>query len=158
MKVVVVSDTHGRIEPFLEKIENEKDIELIIHLGDMVDDAKKIQERTNLPMFSIRGNNDYMDVNTPWKQLIHLECHKVLITHGHKERVNFGISSLVYSAKEAQVDMVMYGHTHVYHFEEVDGIKVLNPGSAGYDRGFEYESFVIMNIDKDSINIERVRI
>lgn len=156
MKVVVVSDTHGRIKDFIDAISNISDIEYIIHLGDTVSDAKKIQMETHLPMFVVRGNNDYMDDNTPWTQVISLEGHKILLTHGHRERVNFGISNLVYQAKEINANMVMYGHTHVYLYGEVDGIKVLNPGSAGYDRGGEYESFVLMEVEENKINISRI--
>ncbi|MDO4604674.1 MAG: metallophosphoesterase [Helcococcus sp.] len=158
MKVAIVSDTHGRIEPFLNKIEEYTDIELIIHLGDTVDDAKKIRERTQLPMFVVRGNNDYMDVNTPWRELIRIKGHKILLTHGHKENVNFGQTQLYYAARETDAEMVIYGHTHVYLYEEIEGIKILNPGSAGYDRGCEYESFVLMNVTSDNISIERIRL
>ena len=158
MKVAVVSDTHGRIELFLNRLSKEKDVEIIIHLGDTVEDAKNIQKRTNLPMFVVRGNNDYMDVNTPWRELVRINGHKILLTHGHKEGVNFGETKLYYAAKEAEAEMVLYGHTHVYLYEEIEGIKILNPGSAGYDRGFEYESFVIMNVTTDDIRVERIKL
>lgn len=158
MKVAVVSDTHCRIEPFLNKIKEYQDIELIIHLGDMVEDAKKIRDRTQLPMFNVRGNNDYMDSNTPWRQLIHLNGHKILLTHGHREGVNFGENKLYHQAKESGAEMVLYGHTHVYLYKEIDGIKILNPGSAGHDRGFEYESFVLLDITPDKMSIERIKL
>lgn len=158
MKVAVVSDTHGRIEPFLNKLKQFNDVELIIHLGDTVEDAKKIREKTQLPLFVVRGNNDYMDVNTPWRELVRINGHKILLTHGHKEGVNFGETKLYYAAKEAEAEMVLYGHTHVYHYDEIEGIKILNPGSAGYDRGFEYESFVLMDITADDISVERIKL
>lgn len=158
MKVAVVSDTHGRIEPFLNTLKQFNDVELIVHLGDTVEDANKIREKTKLPMFVVRGNNDYMDVNTPWRELVRINGHKILLTHGHKEGVNFGETKLYYAAKEAEAEMVLYGHTHVYLYEEIEGIKILNPGSAGYDRGFEYESFVIMNVTTDDIRVERIKL
>ncbi len=158
MKVAVVSDTHGRIEPFLNRLSKEKDVEIIIHLGDTVEDAKNIQKRTNLPMFVVRGNNDYMDVNTPWRELVRINGHKILLTHGHREGVNYGLAKLYYLAKESDAEMVLFGHTHIYHYEEIEGIKILNPGSAGYDRGFEYESFVLMDVTADDISIKRVKL
>lgn len=158
MKVAVVSDTHGRIEPFLNTLKQFNDVELIIHLGDTVEDATKIREKTKLPMFVVRGNNDYMDVNTPWRELVRINGHKILLTHGHKESVNFGETKLYYAAKEAEAEMVIYGHTHVYLYEEIEGIKILNPGSAGYDRGFEYESFVLMDVMDDDISFERIKL
>ena len=58
------------------------------------------------------------------------------LTHGHKHRVKQGLGGLLSSARTANVDIVMYGHTHVAdcHREE-DGLWVLNPGSCGYAGG-----------------------
>lgn len=39
MKVLIVSDTHYRVDAFISELDKHKDAELIIHLGDMVDDA-----------------------------------------------------------------------------------------------------------------------
>lgn len=158
MRVAVVSDTHFRNDKFLESVKQIDNIDQIIHLGDMVQDAKDIRSELKLPMFIVRGNNDYSDNNTPWRQVIRLMNHKILITHGHLERVNYGVMNLLYSAKEAECEMVMYGHTHVYHYEEIEGVKILNPGSAGQDRGGEYESYALLEITEDSIEVERIRI
>ena len=158
MKIAIVSDTHGRCDQVISDLLKRDNIELLIHLGDMVSDAKLIQEKTGLSMHVVRGNNDYYDENTPWKMLIRLEGHKILLTHGHHERVGWSNTNLIYAAKEAEVDMVFYGHTHVYDHREEDGIRLLNPGSAGYDRGGEYESYVIMDISKDNIEVERIRL
>lgn len=158
MKVAIVSDTHFRIKNFIDSVKKIKDLELIIHLGDMVDDANAIRDELNLPMFVVRGNNDYNAENTPWKQLIRLENHKIIITHGHKERVNFGYSNLLYTAKDADAEMILFGHTHVYFNKLVDGVRILNPGSAGFDRGGDYESYVLMDINKENISLERIRL
>lgn len=158
MKVAIVSDTHFRIKNFIDSAKKIKDLELIIHLGDMVDDANAIRAELNLPMFVVRGNNDYNAENTPWKQLIRLENHKIIITHGHKERVNFGYSNLLYTAKDADAEMILFGHTHVYFNKLVDGVRILNPGSAGFDRGGDYESYVLMDINKENISLERIRL
>lgn len=41
MKVIVVSDTHGRVDNFVNKIKAMEKPELIIHLGDYVEDGEK---------------------------------------------------------------------------------------------------------------------
>lgn len=158
MRVIVVSDTHFRNDKFIESVKTIDNIDQIIHLGDMVQDAKEIRDTLKIPMTMIRGNNDYSDNNTPWRQVVRLLNHKALLTHGHLERVNFGVLNLIYSAKESECEMVMYGHTHIYHYEEIDGIKILNPGSAGHDRGGEYESYAILDITEDEIKVERIRL
>ena len=158
MKVLVVSDTHGIVKPFIKELEKHKDAEMIFHLGDMVHDALKIKENTDIPMVIVRGNNDYFSENTPWSQIVRIKGHKILLTHGHMEKINYGITSLYFKAKESEADLVFYGHTHVYSDEYIDGIRLINPGSAGYDRARQYESYVVMNIEEDSIEIERVKL
>ena len=158
MKVLVVSDTHGVVKPFINELEKHKDAELIIHLGDHVSDAKEIQRHTDIPMRMVRGNTDYYSDNTPWIELLNLEGHKVLITHGHNEKVSYGPATIFYKAKECDANLAFHGHTHVFFDEVIEGIRIVNPGSAGFDRGGEYESYVVMNIDKDNIEIERIRL
>lgn len=158
MKVIVVSDTHGMNKPFINELKNHEDASLILHLGDMVNDVEEIKNHTKVPVKVVRGNNDYNDEFTPWHQLIRLEGHKILMTHGHHEGVNYGRDGLLRKAKECDADIILYGHTHIFDSVDMDGIKILNPGSAGYDRAGEYESFAILNITKNSINITRVKL
>lgn len=157
MRIAVVSDTHGIIEPFIESVKNIENVELIIHLGDMVHDAKEIRKMIDIPVKMVRGNNDYYDENTPWSELIRLNNYKFYLTHGHFEKVNFGVTTLLYKALEVEADMVLYGHTHKYFYDEIEGVKILNPGSAGFDRGHEYESYAIVDIDEE-IKVQRIKL
>ena len=45
MKIAIVSDTHGRCDQVISDLLLRDDIELLIHLGDMVSDAKLIHEK-----------------------------------------------------------------------------------------------------------------
>lgn len=57
---------------------------------------------------------------------------KAFITHGHLYNVEYDrLDSLVYAAQEHGAKIAMYGHTHRPLYEEIGGVKVLNPGSAG---------------------------
>lgn len=158
MKVLIVSDTHYRVDAFISELDKHKDAELIIHLGDMVDDAIYIKNHTDIPVEMVRGNNDYNAIYVPYHNLIRLKGHRILLTHGHLEKVYFGNTHLIYKAKECEADIVMYGHTHIFNNEVIDGITIINPGSAGYDRGGEYESYVVMNIDEENVEFERVEL
>lgn len=158
MKILVVSDTHFRVNSFIKELKKHKDAAMIFHLGDMVVDAYEIQKHTDIPMRIVRGNNDYFSDRAPWSDIVRIKGHKILLTHGHNERVKLGISTLYYKAKDAECDLVFYGHTHIYHDEVIEGIRIMNPGSAGYDRGGDYESYIVANITEDSVEIERVRL
>ena len=158
MKVIVVSDTHGINQAFISNLKDHKDAQLIIHLGDMVDDVEEIKKYTDIPVIAVRGNNDYYDSEVEWDQELELLGHKIFVTHGHNYRVHYGIENLLYKAEEVGAELAIYGHTHVYFQEDFDGITILNPGSAGYDRGMDGESFVILDISKEKILIDRILI
>jgi putative phosphoesterase len=44
------------------------------------------------------------------------------------------MDGLLYHAKEAQADIVCFGHTHRPYVEEIDNILFINPGSLCYPR------------------------
>ena len=46
-----------------------------------------------------------------------------------KYGVKYGYNSIFYRAKELDVDIVLFGHSHIPIIEECDGIILMNPGS-----------------------------
>ena len=58
MKILVISDTHGRIEPISAVIDRMGDIDMLIHLGDYEQDAEILAERHRLDLVSVPGNMD----------------------------------------------------------------------------------------------------
>lgn len=60
---------------------------------------------------------------------------KMFITHGHLYNVRYGdLTRLVYAAMEEGARIVAFGHTHEALYEEMGGVTVLNPGTAGAGR------------------------
>ena len=47
---------------------------------------------------------------------------------------SYDMSPLVYAAQEVGAKIAMYGHTHRAVYEEVGGVQLLNPGTAGKGR------------------------
>ena len=71
----------------------------------------------------------------PEKDVVQLGPVKAFITHGHLYNVNYGrVDSLVYAAQEAGAQLAMFGHTHQAYYEQIGGVQVLNPGTAGRGR------------------------
>ena len=58
----------------------------------------------------------------------------MLITHGDRYGVKYELNNLYYRALEAEVDIALFGHTHIPYMEEVKGIWLFNPGSASLPR------------------------
>lgn len=158
MKIAIVSDTHGSVESFLNGI-SEVEIDRIFHLGDLARDALEIERRTNIPVTAVLGNNEsFQDQKAllkemPWVTHLVIEEKEILLTHGHKYGVYYGIDELEILGKEHGVDLLFYGHTHRFYLEEKEGIIFCNPGSASFPRDGK-KSFVLWDTGKN--NLKRI--
>ena len=148
MKILIVSDTHGRNSGYLDILEQSEKMDMVIHCGDVEGSEYLISESSGCKTVIVQGNNDYFS-DLPREMIVKLGKYKALVTHGHAYYVNMGYEHLVREAKKRKVDMVIYGHTHRPVITEENGIKVLNPGSLAYPRqeGRKY-TYIIMEIDE----------
>lgn len=131
MKAAVFSDTHTNIALCLEAVRRCRP-DVIIHLGDHERDAMAIaQQFPDIPMYNVCGNCDLAPVS-PTAETVQLGPVKAFITHGHLYNVDYDrVDSLVYAAQEQDCKLAMFGHTHRPLYQEVGGVTVLNPGTAG---------------------------
>ncbi|HLR35982.1 MAG TPA: metallophosphoesterase [Tissierellales bacterium] len=158
MKIFVVSDTHGRIKDFVNTAKSLERPDLIIHLGDYVEDALKIEEEMGIDTIVVKGNCDIYSTGFDEDKIINLNNKKILITHGHKYNVKMDISRLVYKGMEEEVDLILFGHTHFPQLEEQDGIIIMNPGSVSLPRLFNSKTFGIIELgEKISGKIVKVK-
>ena len=103
-------------------------------LGDVARDAEHLRERLEAmpnqpPLYAVRGNNDYYSTCTlPWDLLIELGGVRIYMTHGHRL---VSLMNLAYKAQECGAQVALFGHTHQALCETVQGVLLLNPGSAG---------------------------
>ena len=138
MKILVFSDSHSSLRLMRLCIEAVRP-DVMIHLGDYFDDGEAMKEEyPGIRAYQVPGNCDRYRCppDQPEICIDRIGGVDVYLTHGHKHRVKQGLGGLLSSARTANVDIVMYGHTHVAdcHREE-DGLWVLNPGSCGYSGG-----------------------
>lgn len=130
LKILVLSDSH-RIMSYMERAVRTEQPDYIFHLGDYVSDAQALSRIfPTVPMVYVRGNCDY-DAETPELQIDLWGGVRFLLTHGHRYHVKQDLLYLSIAAKEAQVDVALFGHTHNAFCELYDGIWLLNPGSCG---------------------------
>ena len=132
MRILIVSDTHGKEDRLLTVVKKEKPIDKIVHLGDLDGLENYIEKITDCVCFAVKGNNDWYS-SLPDESIIMVGRHRAFITHGHHYGVNFGTKDLVHHAKILDCDTVMYGHTHFPEITE-GSITILNPGSLTYPR------------------------
>lgn len=149
MKIFVVSDTHGSTRELINKMNSLEKPDLIIHLGDYIEDGVKIEKKTGIKTVIVKGNGDYFHSEYNEDEILNINGKTIFITHGHNYGVRYSIDNLFYKAKEVNADLVLFGHTHVSTFFEEDGIIVMNPGSASMPRGFNRKkTFGIIEIGK----------
>lgn len=131
MKIAVFSDTHGSSTGMINAIEQYAP-DQVIHLGDGRRDAERAAEKfPQIPFCCVSGNCDGDDGGEGYK-LIRLGGLTAFLTHGHRYAVRGGkLDVLLYAAQCCGAQLAMFGHTHRAGFDQIGGIFVLNPGTAG---------------------------
>jgi putative phosphoesterase len=159
MRILVISDTHGDISKAEEAIKSNKDIGLIIHLGDYFRDAMKLSSMfPEIPFEYIYGNSDFMIENVQAEKLLDICGKKIFITHGHRYSVKWDYEKLFRKAEELSADMVLFGHTHCPDIVTRGRHFILNPGSTSDPREDSDESYAIIDIDNDQVKPRIYRI
>lgn len=129
MKIIVFSDTHGRIEKCFKALENEKDAELLVHLGDISRDVNDLRTLAlQIPIEYVPGNNDFSSTEK-YTRIIEAGDKKLLLTHGHNYRVTMGLELLAEEVIRNEADIGLFGHTHIPFDGYELGIHLFNPGS-----------------------------
>lgn len=133
MLIGVVSDTHGDQFAVKRAAERLKDMDVVIHLGDYVNDVKELNKHYKKRILYVKGNCDFTPY-APVECIETFEGKNVFITHGHKYGVKNDLLNLKYKGLEAGADIVLYGHTHFSQITFEQGIWMINPGSAALPR------------------------
>ena len=125
IRVAVISDSHGMLRRSVVK--EVQDCACILHAGDIVSECDLDELALYGSIYAVRGNNDL------WQR-------------GLKDLAGFlrfqigGVSFFMVhdrwdvSRDLEGVDAVIYGHSHQYSEEMIDGRLWLNPGSCGRKR------------------------
>ena len=149
MKILVVSDSHGRNNHLNTVLDRVGDIDLFLHLGDLEGSEYFIETFVNCRVEMISGNNDYF-TEIPREKIITIGKYTVFMTHGHRYSVYYDTVKLKEAAQARNADIVMYGHTHIPSIDMSDHIIAINPGSISQPRQpGRQPSFILMEIDKN---------
>lgn len=157
MKIGIISDTHGDIKNIDKAILYLKECDLIIHAGDYIDDAEYIHYSTDVKIKCVKGNCDSYNIDGDYELTFSVNNKKFFLCHGHCHDVKMGLSSLYKFAKNNNIDIVVFGHTHVPIYKIIDNIIFINPGSLTYPRGISDKSFGILAIN-NKISYEEIKI
>ena len=122
-RIGIISDTHGLLRS--EALEFLRDCEHIIHGGDI--NVPEVLEHLQEigPVTAVRGNNDKgtWAKDLPETQLLEFGGKLIYVIHD--------LALIDLDPVAANIDVVVYGHSHKPRIENRDGVLYVNPGSAG---------------------------
>ncbi len=167
MKYLICSDIHGSYE-YLNKIIdifNKNNFDKLIILGDILYhgprndlpcgyEPKKVVEVLNHykdKIIAIKGNCDAevdeMVLNFPLHnhKTITLNNKKCYLVHG--QHLFFDVNK----DKLKNIDIVFYGHYHVYKIENIHNVLYINPGSISLPKEKNNHSYIVF--DNNQIEI-----
>ncbi|MBR4761738.1 MAG: YfcE family phosphodiesterase [Clostridia bacterium] len=136
MRLLVISDTHGRASLIERVLSRETEATDVFFLGDVVSDIDEVKPLHPERRFHIvRGNCDYF-CDYPLFDVVEFKEPRVTVymTHGHKHFVKSGIDDILDTAKNLGANIALYGHTHISAIEYRDGIYIINSGSLALPR------------------------
>ena len=130
MKILVLSDSHGRVDS-MEQAAVQTSPDLIMHLGDCWADAQALHLRLpEIPLEQVPGNCDYRPDEMA-ERLLTLEGRRILLCHGHTYGVKQSMTAAGFAAEEKALDVFLFGHTHRPFLDRRRRCLFFNPGSIG---------------------------
>lgn len=147
-RVGVVSDTHTpefaeRLPPRLFELLS--GVELILHAGDIDGQSTLDQLARIAPVVAVRGDHDHALASLPRSREVSVEGKRITVVHGDRTRWIEEPETFLWTAslgyyhphrglarglrrRFPESDVIVYGHTHRPHIEEMDGVLLFNPG------------------------------
>ena len=130
MNVLVVSDSHGKVDKLIQAVELTHP-DYVLHLGDCQRDLERLRQTfPMLPMEGVPGNCDWGSCDQP-ERLLEMGGVRIFMLHGHTRNVKSSPMSALYAAKEYGAQVLLFGHTHVPLVDNDGSLLTLNPGAAG---------------------------
>jgi len=156
MLIGLISDTH--IPERAEKIpvtilKAFKNVELIIHAGDLTSIEVKKELEKIAPVLAVQGNMDRKkNLDLPKSLTKTIEGVKIGVKHGEIHPKG-DTQQLYYIAKELDAEVLISGHTHQAFIEQLDDVLLLNPGSPTVPRLTD-PTVMLMSVEKGKIDVE----
>jgi hypothetical protein len=147
--IAVVADTHGETNKICQRLKQKKP-DMLIFAGDYYRDGDKIAQALQIDYYGVRGNCDRSEPRARDEEIIMVMDKKFYLLHGHQYGVKQSMNSLYYRAREIDADVVIYGHTHTAHLEQIDNIWMINPGSVSRPRFDCRGSYVLIEMDEST--------
>jgi uncharacterized protein len=152
MKIGLISDTHGHLPSQVRKAFS--DVDLIIHAGDIGNQAVMTELQALAPVRAVYGNMDGSQVGRLDRvEFVDADGTIICVIHILNSPQAM-VRELSKSGK--QVDVVVFGHTHRAQETRHNGILFVNPGSATQPRGDKGPSVAVLVVENSRVIVEFV--
>lgn len=149
MKLGIISDTHGFLDPRVEKIF--EGVDHILHAGDIGNPVIELELKFIAPVTVVLGNTD-LGLHFKETEIVTLAAKKFIIHHIVNPRAL--ADTMAARIRRTHPDAVIFGHTHKPFAEFVDGVFFFNPGYAGKPKFGTERSVARLHIDGPDIRHE----
>ena len=144
----VISDTHGHIPSGLTSAF--KDVDLIIHAGDIGEKTVLDKLSKIAPVAAVRGNMDYGKWTAPLPDTETIEIGQIVLYVLHiAHQLDGDPAKTGYKA-------VISGHTHRPDVYEKNGVTFINPGSASFPKIGQPESAALIRIKEGRLDLKLI--
>ena len=152
-RILIFSDSHGRVEQMKRVIHSIPDVSTVLFLGDVLSDIQVVQrDCPNLTFYSVPGNNDFGS-SLPLERVVTIDDIRLFLAHGHQHQVKFTADRIIYRARELACDVCLFGHTHRAVNVREGRLLLLNPGSVSLPYGGK-PSYGILEIDGGKVGAD----
>ena len=146
--ITIFSDSHGDLNA-LDKLrpaflKSNK----IVFLGDGRNDLKTIALDFGYKTYMVDGNCDGYSLDP--ELIFSVGNFKILAVHGHRFYVKDGLNNLILYAKEQGCNVALFGHTHLPTLLDINGVKLINPGTISLNG--KRRTYCVLEIDGDKFN------
>lgn len=175
-RLLVISDSHGHYQTLEEIVKRYgSQCDGLVFCGDGAGDISQLLKLSKSdsdlracipPVIALaRGNGDPstypvdsdLSIFIPNGQIFTVNGRSILLVHGHREAVDFGMENLGLEMQLSDCKLAFYGHTHIAREERSDDYMFVNPGSCARPRGGQPAGFAIATIEKNFVDIAFIK-
>lgn len=132
MRIAVLSDTHmNSPDQWFASVWERycEPADYVIHCGDVTGEAMYYFMSGHPGFYGVAGNMDQWTLGDTLPDTVRLELDGLRIAAAHGWGSRMTLAETVVSAVGHDRDLVCYGHSHIWDWRVVNGVRVLNPGS-----------------------------
>ena len=150
MKLGILSDTHNNTTNVKKAIEffNLRHVDMVCHAGDFSSvETAQLFAKLKMPFISVFGNNDFYtyDLTKTIEPFGQINLAPYIFSIDNK---NILLTHYIFTEIPANINYVIYGHTHKAKIYKSKNVLFINPGEVcGYRYGSP--SIAILNTEDD---------